>query len=78
MIGSQGDSRIAKLCNSAIGASHALPAALPAEFSYVLNLANNLLAEPLEFRDGMPAVRDAPDVGAGIGEEKLARYRVDL
>ena len=50
--------------------------AVAGELSNFLDMADDLLADPLRIIDGTISVRDLPGVGAEIDEEKLAAYRL--
>ena len=47
------------------------------ELSNFLDMADDLLAEPLQIRDGAIAVPTVPGAGTQIDPEKLEKYRVD-
>ncbi|MGO1182289.1 MAG: mandelate racemase/muconate lactonizing enzyme family protein [Micrococcaceae bacterium] len=76
-MGNQIDTQVGSLATVAFGAAHRATAARAGELSNFLDMADDLLADPIEIRDGRIAVRDIPGVGAVIDEEKLERYRSD-
>jgi L-Ala-D/L-Glu epimerase / N-acetyl-D-glutamate racemase len=77
VIGNQIDSQIGSLCAAAFGAAYPLTSRRAGELSNFLDQTDDLLAEPIEIRDGTIRVRQGPGLGIEIDEEKLARYRVD-
>ena len=77
-MGNQIDTQIGSLATVAFGAAHKASSARAGELSNFLDMADDLLADPIEIIDGRIAVRDIPGVGAEIDEDKLTRYRVDL
>jgi L-alanine-DL-glutamate epimerase-like enolase superfamily enzyme len=74
MSGSQGDSGIGVVAGLHFCVAHRATQSLPAELCFHLNLADDLLAEPLVIRDGKLAVSDAPGLGIAIDPDKL-RHR---
>ncbi|OFT23641.1 MULTISPECIES: mandelate racemase/muconate lactonizing enzyme family protein [unclassified Arthrobacter] len=77
-MGNQIDTQIGSLATVTFGAAHKASSARAGELSNFLDMADDLLADPIEIIDGRIAVRDIPGVGAEIDEDKLTRYRVDL
>jgi L-Ala-D/L-Glu epimerase len=77
VIGNQIDSQIGSLCAAAFGAAYPLTARRAGELSNFLDMSDDLLAEPLEIKDGSLKVRQGPGLGIEIDEEKLAHYRQD-
>ncbi|WFP16914.1 mandelate racemase/muconate lactonizing enzyme family protein [Citricoccus muralis] len=76
-MGNQIDTQVGSMATIAFGAAHRATAARAAELSNFLDMADDLLAHPLQIIDGRIAVRDLPGVGAPIDEDKLNRYRTD-
>jgi L-alanine-DL-glutamate epimerase-like enolase superfamily enzyme len=76
-MGNQIDTQIGSLATVAFGAAHEASQRRAGELSNFLDMADDLLAEPLEIRDGSLRAREVPGVGAEIDEAKLARYRQD-
>jgi len=76
MIGSQGDSGVGVIAGAQFCAAHAATAGLPAELSFHLNLADDLLAEPLVIRNGRLRLPEGPGLGLRIDRDRLARLRV--
>lgn len=77
VMGNQIDGQIGSLCSAAFGAAFELTARRPGELSNFLDMTDDLLAEPLDIRNGELAVRPGPGLGAVIDPDKLARYRQD-
>ncbi|ASN53286.1 mandelate racemase/muconate lactonizing enzyme family protein [Sinomonas sp. R1AF57] len=76
-MGNQIDTQIGSLATVTFGAAHEASQRRAGELSNFLDMSDDLLAEPLEIRDGVIRVREVPGVGAEIDEGKLARYRQD-
>ena len=76
-MGNQIDTQIGTLATVAFGAAHEATSRNAAELSNYLDMADDLLAEPLVIKDGRIAVPMQSGVGVRIDEEKLARYRTD-
>lgn len=77
VIGNQIDSQVGSLCAAAFGAAYPLTARRAGELSNFLDMQDDLLAEPLEIKDGTLPVRQGPGLGLDIDEDKLAHYRQD-
>jgi len=77
MSGSQGDSGIGVVAGLHFCAAHKATQSLPAELCFHLNLSDDVLAEPLQVREGKLALSDAPGLGIAIDRDKLAHYRAD-
>jgi L-Ala-D/L-Glu epimerase len=77
VMGSQYEGAIGALATAAFAAAHAATGQRPAEIVNAFDLADDLLAEPLEVRGGRFAPPDRPGLGIEVDEEKLARYRLD-
>jgi L-alanine-DL-glutamate epimerase-like enolase superfamily enzyme len=77
VVGSQYEGGIGALATVAFASAFAATARRPAEASNFLDLADDLLAEPPEIRDGRMAPRPLPGLGIEIDEERLSRYRLD-
>lgn len=76
-MGNQIDTQIGSLATVTFGAAHEATSRRAGELSNYLDMADDLLAEPLRIVDGTIAVRDVPGVGAAIDEEKLTAYRLN-
>ncbi|WP_375479321.1 mandelate racemase/muconate lactonizing enzyme family protein [uncultured Jatrophihabitans sp.] len=77
VMGNQIDGQIGSLCSLAFGAAFELTSRRAGELSNFLDMTDDLLAEPLQIRDGSLRVREAPGLGIEIDEDKLTRYRQD-
>jgi L-alanine-DL-glutamate epimerase-like enolase superfamily enzyme len=77
VIGNQIDGQLGSLCAAAFGAAYPLTARRAGELSNYLDMVDDLLAEPLEIKDGTMRVRQGPGLGIEIDEDKLTRYRQD-
>lgn len=77
VIGNQVDGQIGSLCGAAFGAAFELTSRRAGELSNFLDMADDLLTEPLTITDGYLNVQEAPGLGIGIDPGKLARYRTD-
>jgi len=77
LIGNQIDGQIGTLCAVAFGAAHRATTRRPGELSNFLDMADDLLAEPLVISDGTLRVREGSGLGLFIDTDKLARYRQD-
>lgn len=77
VVASQGDSTIGIVAGLHFAVAHRQTALQPAELAFHLNTGSDLLADPVEIRDGRLAVSDRPGLGLRIDPDKLERYRVD-
>lgn len=77
VIGNQIDTQIGSLCAAAFAAAYRATTRRPAELSNFLDMADDLLADPLQIDDGHLAVRQGPGLGVTIDEDKLTHYRQD-
>jgi L-Ala-D/L-Glu epimerase len=75
VMGNQIDGQLGSLCSLAFGAAFEATARRAGELSNFLDMSDDLLAEPLQIRQGTLRVREAPGLGAEIDEDKLAHYR---
>lgn len=75
--GSQYEGGLGALATAHLAAAHAATAERPAELLNALDLADDLLAEPLDVRAGRFRLPDRPGLGVEIDEDKLAYLRVD-
>lgn len=76
-IGNQIDTQVGTVASVVFGAAFAHTAKRAAELSNYLDMADDLLAEPLQIIEGRIRVPEGPGVGAGVNVEKLERYRSD-
>ena len=77
VMGNQIDGQVGSACTVAFGAAYRLTSRRAAELSNYLDMADDLLTEPLSISGGELAVRPGPGLGIEIDEEKLTRYRLD-
>jgi len=78
VLGNQIDGQLGTACALAFGAAHPLTARRPGELSNFLDMADDLLTEPLTIGNGELQVRRGAGLGVEIDPDKLARYRTDL
>lgn len=78
MVGSQGDSGVGVLTGLHFCVAHRATQSLPAELSFFLNLAGDVLAEPIKITKGYITVPERPGNGVVIDPDKLKHYRVEL
>jgi L-alanine-DL-glutamate epimerase-like enolase superfamily enzyme len=76
-MGNQIDTQVGTIATVVFGAAHEATSRRAGELSNFLDMADDLLAEPLIIRDGHIHVPGGTGVGARIDEEKLAFYRAD-
>lgn len=77
VMGNQIDGQVGSVCAVAFGAAHHHTSRRAGELSNFLDMADDLLAEPLRITDGTLTVRPGPGLGLVIDEEKLTHYRQD-
>ncbi|MEY4434077.1 MAG: hypothetical protein RIR16_117 [Actinomycetota bacterium] len=76
MIGNQIDTQIGTAASLAFGAAKKATTKKAAELSNFLDMADDLVAEPLTIANGEMRVSALPGVGVEIDLEKLERYRL--
>jgi L-alanine-DL-glutamate epimerase-like enolase superfamily enzyme len=76
-IGNQIDTQVGTAASVVFGAAFAHTAKRAAELSNYLDMADDLLAEPLAIIGGRIRVPHGPGVGTAVDEDKLALYRSD-
>ncbi|GAA2002172.1 hypothetical protein GCM10009755_08430 [Brevibacterium samyangense] len=76
-MGNQIDTQVGSLATVTFGAAQEATSRRAGELSNFLDMADDLLEDPLVISEGRIPVRAVPGVGAEIDEEKLARYRQD-
>jgi L-alanine-DL-glutamate epimerase-like enolase superfamily enzyme len=76
VMGNQIDGQIGTACTVAFGAAHRDSSRRAGELSNFLDMADDLLTEPLEITGGELAVRPGPGLGIEIDPDKLAHYRL--
>jgi L-alanine-DL-glutamate epimerase-like enolase superfamily enzyme len=77
LVGSQYEAGAGALASLAFACGFAATGRRPAELTNVLDLDDDVLAVPLDIRDGRVAASTAPGLGIAIDEDKLAHYRLD-
>lgn len=77
VMGNQIDGQVGTACSLAFGASQRTTSRQAAELSNYLDMADDLLTEPLEIADGVMPVRTEPGLGIAIDPKKLEYYRKD-
>lgn len=77
VMGNQIDGQVGTACTLAFGAAHELTSRYAGELSNFLDMSDDLLAEPLQIRDGVLHVPPGNGLGVAIDPGKLARYRTD-
>ncbi|GAP54772.1 chloromuconate cycloisomerase [Arthrobacter sp. Hiyo6] len=78
VIGNQIDAHVGTVCSLVFGASQKITARSAAELSNYLDMADDLLEEPLLIENGYMRVPEGPGLGIRLDPEKVARYRLDL
>jgi len=76
-MGNQIDGQLGSACSVAFGAAYELTSRRAGELSNFLDMADDLLTEPLQIRDGSLVVRPGPGHGVEVDPDKLAHYRTD-
>ncbi|MCY1247014.1 muconate and chloromuconate cycloisomerase [compost metagenome] len=76
-IGNQIDTQVGTAASVTFGAAFAHTAKRAAELSNYLDMADDLLAEPLAITGGRIRVPEGPGAGTAVDEDKLALYRTD-
>ena len=77
VIGNQIDGQLGTACAVHFGAAYRLTSRRAGELSNFLDMGDDLLATPLQIRDGFLAVPTGAGLGIAIDPDKLARYRTD-
>ncbi|MBS9533613.1 enolase [Mycobacterium sp. M1] len=77
VLGNQIDGQLGTACAVNFGAAYQLTSRRAGELSNFLDMSDDLLAEPLQIRDGVLHVPSGNGLGVEIDPEKLARYRSD-
>ena len=76
-MGNQIDTQVGSMATVTFGAAHRASSVRAGELSNFLDMSDDLLADPIQIRDGRISVRDVPGVGTEVDEEKLNHYRTD-
>lgn len=77
VMGNQIDGQLGTACSVAFGAAHRHTSTRAGELSNFLDMADDLLAEPLQISDGELRVPTGPGIGVDVDPDKLAHYRTD-
>lgn len=77
VMGNQIDGQLGSACSVAFGAAFELTSRRAGELSNFLDMADDLLTEPLRIRDGVLPVPSGAGLGIDIDADKLERYRID-
>lgn len=77
VMGNQIDGQLGTACAVTFGAAYQLTSRRAGELSNFLDMSDDLLAEPLQIRDGVLHVPPGNGLGVAIDPGKLARYRTD-
>ncbi|MEX5305301.1 enolase C-terminal domain-like protein [Kocuria sp. CPCC 205258] len=76
-VGNQIDTQVGTIASVVFGAAFAHTSRRAAELSNFLDMADDLLAEPIIISDGRIAAPRVPGVGTTVDEDKLTAYRTD-
>ncbi|TWS21643.1 enolase [Tsukamurella asaccharolytica] len=76
VMGNQIDGQLGTACTLAFGAAHEATSARAGELSNFLDMADDLLTEPLRIVDGELAVPAGTGLGVSVDPDKLAHYRL--
>ena len=76
-MGNQIDGQVGTLSSVVFGAAYKGTSDKAGEFSNFLDMSDDLLAEPLQIKNGVLKIRDLPGTGVVIDEDKLTHYRKD-
>jgi len=77
LMGNQIDTQLGSTATVVFGAAFKRSSQHAAELSNFLDMADDLIANPLVIRDGSIAVPTAPGVGMDVDANKLSHYRLD-
>ena len=77
VLGNQIDGQLGTACSVAFGAAHERVGRRPGELTNFLDMADDLLTEPLRIRGGELVVPPGPGLGVEIDEDRLEQYRQD-
>ena len=70
-------SQLGSIATVTFGAAFEYSSRRAAELSNFLDMADDLIADPIRIEDGFVTAPTGPGVGTAIDEEKLAAYRID-
>ena len=77
VMGNQFDGQLGTACAVTFGAAYRLTSRRAGELSNFLDMSDDLLAEPLQIRDGVLCPPPGTGLGVEIDPDKLTRYRTD-
>jgi L-Ala-D/L-Glu epimerase len=77
VMGNQFDGQLGTACAVTFGAAYRLTSRRAGELSNFLDMSDDLLAEPLQIRDGVLCPPRGTGLGVEIDPDKLTRYRTD-
>jgi len=78
VMGNQVDGQLGTACAITFGAAYQLTSRHAGELSNFLDMSDDLLAEPLQIRDGVLCVPPGVGLGVDVDADKLTHYRTDL
>lgn len=78
VMGNQIDGQVGTACAVTFGTAFAATSRYAGELSNFLDMSDDLLAEPLQIRDGVMRRPAGNGLGIEIDPDKLARYRTDI
>ena len=76
LMGTQGETGVGTMVSAQFGAARR-NVSYPSEISFFLFMKDDILAEPVPFKDGFIELSKKPGNGAVIDEDKLKKYRLD-
>ncbi|MCU1544945.1 MAG: mandelate racemase [Homoserinimonas sp.] len=77
IMGNQIDSQLGSIATVTFGAAFEYSSRRAAELSNFLDMADDLMADPIHIENGFVAAPTVPGVGIAIDDHKLASYRID-
>jgi L-alanine-DL-glutamate epimerase-like enolase superfamily enzyme len=76
LMGSQAETGLGTLASAQFGAARK-NVSYPSEISYFLNMEDDLLAEPIEMKNGIIYLPKKAGNGAVLDAKKIKKYRLD-
>lgn len=76
LMGTQGETGVGTMASAQFGAARR-SVSYPSEISFFLFMKDDILEEPVPFKDGFIELSQSPGNGAVIAEEKLKKYRLE-
>lgn len=77
LMGNQIDTQLGSVATVTFGAAFEHSSRYPAEMSNFLDMSDDLIASPLEIKDGRIHAPTVPGVGTAVDEDRLRHFRVD-